>query len=137
MRVTIGAKHVDLPSNDRGAMERVFKSLLSELTDKNVAFLHAHPRLPLLYDSGIRYCREAAGREYWQDAHELYAALRGDCEDLACMRAAELRVRNGIHARPFLVRRHRGRLFLYHVLVQYPTGRLEDPSKILGMEGGA
>ena len=58
-----------------------------------------------------------------------------NCEDLACWRAAELVVRHNIQARPvFMERRRSNGSYLYHILVRYPDGRIEDPSKILGMQ---
>lgn len=57
-----------------------------------------------------------------------------NCEDLACWRAAEYRVRYGINAIPtfiWKVRPNGGHL--YHILVKLPDGRIEDPSRALGM----
>ena len=57
-----------------------------------------------------------------------------NCEDLACWRAAELRVRYNIAARPsFLWRRKPTGSYLYHIQVKHPDGRTEDPSRRLGM----
>jgi hypothetical protein len=89
-------------------------------------------RLPPLYRSGVRYKREpmALGRpERWQTITEVLKRGHGDCEDLASIRVAELR-RQGIRAIPWL--RKRGNI--WHVIVRYPDGRIEDPSKILGMK---
>ena len=58
----------------------------------------------------------------------------GDCKDLACFRAAELVVKEGIDARPFVKRRFYPNGFaLYHVVVIKPDGSEEDPSLALGM----
>ena len=83
---------------------------------------------------GIYYEEEPPGQEDWQDLLTCMKLKASDCEDLACFRAAELRVRHGIMARPTFVHRVRpngGNL--YHVQVQYPDGRIEDPSRVLGM----
>ena len=57
-----------------------------------------------------------------------------NCEDLACWRAAELRVRYGIAAEPTFIWKVRpGGGYLYHIQVLYPDGRIEDPSRRLGM----
>jgi hypothetical protein len=57
-----------------------------------------------------------------------------NCEDIACWRAAELDVRHRISARPIALEQKRpdGGM-LYHIVVRYPNGQIEDPSKILGM----
>jgi transglutaminase-like putative cysteine protease len=84
-----------------------------------------------LYESGVRYRRErrrVGQPERWQTIRETYRLKEGDCEDLAAIRVAELR-RQGIRAVPWF-RRHRN---LWHVLVRYPNGDFEDPSRILGM----
>lgn len=57
----------------------------------------------------------------------------GDCEDLAAARVAELRVKAGIKAVPWLKKKGK----IWHVLVRYPDGTLEDPSRKLGMGAGA
>ena len=57
-----------------------------------------------------------------------------NCEDLACWRAAELRVRENVKAKPtfiWKIRPNGG--YLYHIQVKYPDGRIEDPSRRLGM----
>lgn len=57
-----------------------------------------------------------------------------NCEDLACWRAAELRVRYGIAAIPIFTCKPRANGgYLYHITVQLPDGRIEDPSRRLGM----
>jgi len=86
--------------------------------------------LPLLYESGIRYVPEVAGAgEKWQTIDQMLRTLRGDCEDLASARAAELRSQ-GIDARA-IVLRSGPRTF--HAVVLWPDGLIEDPSKKLGM----
>jgi hypothetical protein len=78
--------------------------------------------------------REPPGREDWQDIPETIRRGDGDCEDLACWRAAELNVKQGIRAFPTFRWRVRGTGTLYHILVQYPNGQIEDPSRMLGMK---
>lgn len=87
--------------------------------------------LPDLYGSGVRYRREAPPRERWQNAAETIVAGHGDCEDLACWRAAELRVRDGEPARAVAVPGGRRTI---HIVVRRADGSLEDPSAALGME---
>lgn len=88
-------------------------------------------RYPSLYKSGVRYQREPKepGRfERWKTIRELIDTGFGDCEDLASARVAELRMM-GVRAIPWL--RRRGNT--WHVVVRYPNGRIEDPSRRLGM----
>ena len=46
---------------------------------------------PPLYRSGLHYEREPPGQEVWPDIPRIIEAGWGDCEDLACWRAAEWR----------------------------------------------
>jgi len=60
---------------------------------------------------------------------QTYARGGGDCEDLAAWRAAELRIA-GEPARVVVVRSAPGVL---HAVVRRANGRIEDPSRRLGM----
>jgi hypothetical protein len=116
---------------------RVLNLLLEALTEINVAILRTYgERVPLLYESGVVYRRESIGQEDWCDVIELLRLKYGDCEDLSCWRAAELRVRYGdSQARAFVKgpRRLPGGVLMYHIQVQRGDGRIEDPSLVLGM----
>ena len=108
--------------------------LLEALVLVNCSWLREHPRTPTLYESGVRYLEEPPGRDDWQDIPETLTRGDGDCEDLACWRLAELRVRWFEDARPFVkctvsTPRH----VVYHVQVRRSDGRIEDPSRVLGM----
>lgn len=122
--------------------------VLEHLVQLNAATLTHQPLLPSLYASGVRYARESdlarrgldvAGidprtgevEERFNHLSRVIEVGAGDCDDLACWRAAELRVRHGIHASAVPYRTRSGS---YHVIVRYPDGRTEDPSIILGME---
>lgn len=126
---------------DRARGERAALRLLQALTDINVDYLLSHPNTPLLYQSGVRYKEQAydLGQEDWHEIPAALLAKKTDCKVLAAWRAAELRVR-GIAAQPHLMRQASLRTALgmpdysYHVVVRHPDGRLEDPSKILGMK---
>lgn len=97
---------------------------------------------PLIYRSGVHYEPEA-GTEDWLDIPNILDARGGtfpgpwgDCEDLACWRAAELREDpyKPVKAKPFAKwRRKPDGAYAYHALVLLPDGRLEDPSLVLGM----
>lgn len=86
---------------------------------------------PPLYQSGVRYQREAPGREQWQTALQCFKRRTADCEDLAAYLAASYRL-VGVNARPVVRQVRPG---LKHVVVELPDGTIEDPSKRLGMSG--
>jgi hypothetical protein len=120
--------------DERELSHRVLAHMLVALTDIDVLLLQRHPEWPDLRDSGVRYQEEPLGQEDWQDAPTSMRLGIADCEDLAAWRAAELRVRYGINARPcFLWRRNPTGSFLYHIQVKLPDGRVEDPSRQRGM----
>lgn len=88
-------------------------------------------RFPDLYKAGIRYKKEPKelGRfERWQTLKMMLKTGHGDCEDLASARVAQLRMM-GVRAVPWLKKKGQ----TWHVVVRYPNGRIEDPSRILGM----
>lgn len=104
---------------------------LAGLTAYNAAWLRAHPSAPSLYESGVRYEREALGRESWQTLPDLLATKRGDCEDLAAALAAELQV-TGVDPDAVACATH-VRPGLWHIRVRRGDGTMEDPSRVLGM----
>lgn len=117
----------------------VLKHLLDALTMADVAYLLAEPHTPNLYESGVRYVEEPAGRDEWQDIPDTIERRTGDCEDLAAWRVAELRVRFN---EPEATHRitvdelpdGQGRLVTtYHIAVLRKDGSTEDPSRRLGM----
>lgn len=117
---------IHIPS-DPVALECV----LEGITALNFAMLSSSRSLggdwPSLYDSGVRYEREPPGHERWLTIPELYDAGVGDCEDLACARAAELRL-DGEPARVIVSQTPRGS---YHARVLRGDGTVEDPSLLL------
>lgn len=92
-------------------------------------------RLPALYESGVRYEVDPPGRELWFDAYVTWKRGKGDCKKLACWRCAELQLQ-GINAKPYLLwqTKPNGQR-TWHVVVEWPDGQLEDPSRKLGMKG--
>ncbi|MFM7009973.1 MAG: hypothetical protein ACKO0Z_11695 [Betaproteobacteria bacterium] len=100
----------------------------------NSTFLLAYPGTPPLYRSGVLYKAET-NTEFWQDIPSILKAKSGDCEDLACWRVAELNA-IGVKARPYIKWRESGPMKgVYHAVVRWPDGRIEDPSAALGMGG--
>lgn len=73
------------------------------------------------------------GVEIFLDVPSLYARGKGDCNELAPVRIAEL-WQAGIDASPHLIKdRGLGGSWTYHAAVLHPDGSSEDPSRILGM----
>jgi hypothetical protein len=145
------APHFQLRSFDsirEGARFAILQFALDCLTAANTAWLLEHPETPLLYESGVRYTEEPPGVDEWLDIPEcLFRHARGlpiDCEDLACWRVAELRVRYGERDARHHVTvadlpdpRTGEVVTTFHISVQ--RGRaggsgLEDPSRNLGMK---
>jgi hypothetical protein len=113
--------------------------MLEALVKLNRLQRRRNPRLPALYQSGVRYRREARDprtgnrKEHWRTFGEMMEARSGDCEDMVAARVSELREK-GINAKPWLKKVSPR---MWHVLVRWPDGRIEDPSKRLGMKAAA
>lgn len=110
---------------DPGAVEHALEGLVA--LD---AYLIAKHNLPPLLKTGARYQTE--DKEQWRSALEVIGEGWGDCEDLAAYRCGELRARIGEPAR--LILRWTGPKTM-HALVLRASGKIEDPSRALGMKG--
>ena len=143
---------VKLAFDEMGALR-----LLYWLAQENAIILRAQPSLPLLYDSGVVYQREAD--ETWSDYINLLAEGHEDCDALSAARAGELIARGwkamapgdegwdlaaklkpaSIAAEVMLRTRARpDEPGMYHCIVRYPIGGTwfrDDPSARLGMNG--
>ena len=115
------------------ATRRHLTALLEGLVALNCVILEDNPRTPSIYKAGVRYVPEPRGFENWLTIDQVIRAGKGDCEDLAAARVAQLR-RVGIYARAVVIRTGRKR---FHAVVRWPDGQIEDPSKKLGMRGRA
>jgi hypothetical protein len=127
---------VDLEVPDRlgsyaldAALEGLVGIGVAELEDHS---LSGHG-FPALYTSGVRYAREE-GTERWLPPSIVLGLGRGDCEDLAAWRAAELRVTGEDPEARARVIRSGPRT--WHAVVERSSGELEDPSRELGMGVG-
>jgi hypothetical protein len=106
---------------------------------------------PLLYNSGIYYWTKPPAVE-WHDIPSLLIEGKGDCKDLVAYRAAELSHYYGVETKPLIkwkwtkilkdkdsrgnpCKPYWAKCLLVHVILQWPSGYIEDPSKILGMGG--
>ena len=118
-------------SADGGALtSEAIAVCLAALTRWNVVIMRVQD-FPRLYASGVRYRVEKG--EDWRDACEVIARGQGDCEDLACYRAAELQCTGEpAQAIPIEVGRDGDRRE-FHVVVRRANGTIEDPSAVLGM----
>ena len=135
--------------------ERALSSLCWALVYADEAWLFDRPGELPLYESGVRWqkeeptgrsaCPGGNGQEQFLGVRQVRQQGWADCEDLACWRIAELRL--GLHgplhapavlAKPvFYSRPMANGARMYHIVVQLPDGRLEDPSRRLGMGGFA
>ena len=104
--------------------------------------LRAHPSIPKLYKSGVRYQRDPKRGQAFCDAHrgacepflsplEVLRRGKGDCDDLAPWLAAERILEGDAGARAEAIDSPG---VGYHVIVIRGDGRREDPSKVLGMK---
>jgi hypothetical protein len=113
----------------------VIEAALEGLVAANVAILQIAiaedgRRWPRLYSADVRFRAEAPRSEDWKTIDRLYADREGDCEDVACARAAELRFYEGEGARAAVARIDDNG---YHALVTRGDGAMEDPSVVVIM----
>lgn len=100
-----------------GDLERSEEALLwmlEALCKVNEGELKRKP-YPPLYESGVHYEREN-GTENWLDIPHIIEAGWGDCEDLACWRVAELRMK-GETVGPYIRFRRVNGVYHFHALV--------------------
>jgi hypothetical protein len=119
---------ISLTLDARNRKDLVF--YLNRLVSFN-RYLMRTREVPPLYQSGARYQREPRGQspEIWQTCIQVAQSKLADCEDLVCYRTAELN-EQGEHAMIRLTSQGK----ILHVTVRRGNGRIEDPSKILGMK---
>jgi hypothetical protein len=99
----------------------------------NEQTLRKWPQIPDLYKSGVYFQPEPPGTESIVDLVQVLRTGHGDCAHLCAWRIAELRVRENVQATCRLVWLIRKDVRSYHVMVRFPDGTVEDPSKVLGM----
>jgi hypothetical protein len=109
------------------------KPVLEALVEINRLYLRTH-HAPPLYHSHVRYQPEPEDGmpEEFAAIPKILSRGWGDCDDLAPWRVAELQ-EAGEAARIRITWRRPGGRRLYHVLVRRADGRIEDPSRLLGM----
>lgn len=117
---------------ERGRKTLLF--LMNSLVSANILILKEYGKsFPRLYESRVVY-RPEHGTEIWRDCSIVLEDGFGDCEDLACWCCAEYRIA-GIAADPYIKWRRVEDDLRYHAVVRLPDGRIEDPSRALGMNG--
>ncbi len=125
----------DVPLLKRSRFLGLFiKPLLDALVEVNRLYLRTH-HVPPLYKSGVRYKQEPEDGKPEEFASIPIVLARGwgDCDDLAPWRVAELQEAGEPATIRISWRRSRNGRRLYHVVVRRGDGRVEDPSKLLGM----
>ena len=110
-------------------VKSIAERYLEGLTRANMRVMRASP-LPSLYRSGIRWSLEDI--RPLPLAHTLAKRGRAACGPIAAYRAAELR-RAGEPARVVVRRSASGVPGRWHAVVKRGDGRIEDPSRRLGM----
>lgn len=124
----------DVPLLKRSRFLGLFiKPILDALVGINRLYIRAH-HVPPLYRSGVRYLQEPEdGRpEEFAAIPKVLARGWGDCDDLAPWRVAELQ-EAGEKAKIRITWRRGRRGKTFHVVVRRGDGRIEDPSRLLGM----
>jgi len=124
----------DVPLLKRSRFLGLFiKPILDALVTVNRLYIRTH-HVPPLYQSGVRYMQEPEDGKPEEFAAIPVVLSRGwaDCDDLAPYRVAELQ-EAGEKARIRITWRRHGKRRTYHVLVRRGDGRIEDPSRLLGM----
>ena len=135
-----------LPYRDAAHTLLVTRILIDSLTAIDRAWLLFNPHTPALYsrEAGMRYVNDPPGVENWREIGQALPLREGDCKVFTAWRAAEYQLQ-GVAARPAfgwrMVPAPEGHpqvsagtpMLLIHFFVRLPNGRVEDPSRVLGM----
>jgi hypothetical protein len=106
----------------------VIGEAMETLILRNLMHLDKHPGTLPLYESGVRYKFNPG---MWQDIPSTLRSQTGNCTDLVAWRVAELRRQK----EPAMVHVELVGSDLFHVSIRRKDGRIEDPSRKLGMRG--
>ena len=134
----------DDPRIDAAWKVGILRQGLAPIIMANRAYLRTHPEWPGLYKAGLKGYK--FNRDHWRDIPTLLKYGEGDCKDFTAVRIAELldgydpRFPYGVRAAVHVTTDRRTldtgeNVTMYHVLVRFPNGTLEDPSRMLGMPG--
>lgn len=117
---------------DEATLAEINESMVLGLTFVNDAYMRASGHYVPLYESGVRY-RGEKRNETWRDFCSTLRSGWGNCKEFVAWRVAEL-WQQGIYAMPkSIVQRTGPNHILFHVVVEWPDGSIEDPSAELGM----
>jgi hypothetical protein len=95
--------------------------------------LATHGRaLPPLYQTRVVYRRDPPRKEWFRSMARVYSTGWGDCDDLAAIRAAEIRRAGG---RAFAEVRRTPRPNVLHAVVTDGKNLVEDPTEFLASLG--
>jgi hypothetical protein len=121
---------------------RTLETLFEAMTRIGMAYLMSH-RVPLLYESGVRYRRDPTRGdigEVWSDIPTILKDGYDDCEGLAWFLAAEMRTRgpnsetkNKVPAATVRCKTTSMPGMLHAIVFDPTSGRVWDPSRRLGM----
>lgn len=109
--------------------------MVQGLAQVNSIYLLHHPNTPLLYESGVYYVPERSRRNrefWWRDIKRILRFGYSDCKGLVAWRIAELEIKRGIEALPYVTWSIENGKPVYHVQAITAQG-IEDPSERLGM----
>lgn len=132
--ITFKVKNAFGPRSSAAQNASALEALLRVLTELNCYYLRSrrHTKfIPYLYESGVIYSRT----HVWDTIPALYMRGYGDCKSLTCARVAELLTYGERLVKPVFRFDPRPRGTMFHILVMYPNGDWEDPSRLLGMRG--
>lgn len=139
MKVDVRLRNPELKTKD-ALFQRIVRSLSETCIISNRSIIEAMRKagrpIPKLYESGIVYKNEPAGRpDELLDIPGVLAKGVGDCLHLSCWRVAELRDKGerGAGIRVTVSPHKKGARRIFHVTVRRGNGKVECPSRLLGM----
>ncbi len=115
--------------------------LLDCLVKINLTWFESGNDAPPLYrlcaEKRVRYEEEIPGDEHWRAIPHVLRLGYADCKSLAAWRVAELVFKLGENAKCRYFSKETPTGKLWHIFVVRDNGEEEDPSRVLGMKGGA
>lgn len=129
--ITFRIKDAFRPRSSAAKNAMALEALLSVLTELNCHYLRTRKHAPYLYNTRVIYSRT----HVWDTIPALYMRGYGDCKSLTCARVAELLVSGRKLVKPVFRFDPKPNGTMFHILVMYPDGSWEDPSRLLGMRG--
>lgn len=113
-----------------GAKCKIILTWVRALVATNRIYL-SEMSAPPLYESGVLY-KFQGKTDDWQDIPRALATGLASCNTLGAWRVAELNA-SGCAATPYIQSENLPGFDMFHVIVRWPDGTFEDPSRALGM----